>query len=199
VITERTDSERIFEQFLRDNGIAFERVIETDSPRPDYAVTASGAKLLFEIKELDEDENFSLEPLVGISRTMGDHIRRKIAAARRQVKFGAAQGIPSILLVYNNIDPLHLFGTEDMDFITAMYGEYTVLLDKRSSQVMDAYNGRNQSLAEAKNRSFSAIGRLWPVRGNMSVMLFDNVFSKVKIPYEKLPPCFEVTRIEVTH
>ena len=53
---------------------------------------------------------------------MGDHIRSKIAEARRQVQYGAKQGIPSVLLVYNNLDPIHLFGTEDQDFISAMYG-----------------------------------------------------------------------------
>jgi hypothetical protein len=29
--------------------------------------------------------------------------------------------------------------------------------------------------------------------------LFDNIYSKVKAPYQKLPPCFEVTRMRVTH
>jgi hypothetical protein len=43
-----------------------------------------------------------------------------------KVQYGAKQGIPSVLLVYNNLDPLHLFGTEDHDFIAAMYGEYTL-------------------------------------------------------------------------
>jgi len=84
--------------------------------------TALGT-LLFEIKELGSDENFSLMPGVVSGRTVGNHIRRKIAAARKQVKFGA---------------------------------------------------------------------------GKMTVTLFDKVFSKVKIPYENLPPCFDVRRVEIT-
>ena len=28
--------------------------------------------------------------------------------------------------------------------------------------------------------------------------LFENVFSKVKVPYEKLPDCFDVRRVEVS-
>lgn len=199
MITVRTVSETAFEQFLSDNDLTFERVMEAESPRPDYLVDINGVRLLFEVKELGEDENFSLVPGVVFRRTLCDHIRRKIADARKQVQFGARQGLPSILLVYNNIDPLHLFGTENMDFITAMYGEYTVRIDKATRETVDAFNGRNKALDTERNTSFSAVARLSPIRGKLTVMLFDNVFSKVKIPYEKLPPCFEVTRIEITN
>ena len=41
------------------------------------------------------------EPMRVYGRIMGDHIRSKIAEARGQVQFGARQGIPSVLLVYN--------------------------------------------------------------------------------------------------
>jgi hypothetical protein len=32
----------------------------------------------------------------------------------------------------------------------------------------------------------------------MNVTLFENPFAKVKIPYEKLPSCFDVIKVEVT-
>jgi hypothetical protein len=153
--------------------------------------------LAFEVKELSEDEDFKTEPMTISSRTVGDHVRRKINDAKKQIQFAAKQGIPSVLLIYNNLDPKHMFGTENLDFISAMYGEYTLLLDKKTGEKLDAFQGRNRSLAESKNTSFSAIGRLSPRQGKMSVTLFDNVFSKIKIPYEKLPPCFEVIRIEL--
>jgi hypothetical protein len=50
--------------------------------------------------------------------------------------------------VYNNLDPLHIFGTEDLDFIAAMYGEPTVLLSQNTGDVVDSFHGRNQSLRE---------------------------------------------------
>jgi hypothetical protein len=43
------------------------------------------------------------------------------------------------LLVYNNIDPLYMSGTEDMDFIAAMYGEYTLLLDTKTLTTIDSF------------------------------------------------------------
>jgi len=174
----KTKSEEVFENFLRENNLESKKIQEESSPRPDYLVKVSDLRLVFEVKELGEDENFKTEPFAVSSRTVGEHIRKKISSARKQIQFAAKQGIPSILLIYNNIDPLHLFGTEDHDFIAAMYGEYTLLLDKNTRTIVDAFQGRNQSLTEKKNTSFSAVGRLSPYTGKITVTLFENVFSK---------------------
>jgi len=193
----KTKSEEVFEKFLIDNNLEFDRIKEEDSPRPDFLVKIGDLKLVFEIKELAEDENFKTEQFAVSSRTVGEHIRKKIQEARKQIQFAAKQGIPSILLIYNNIDPLHLFGTENMDFITAMYGEYTVVFDKNKGKITDSFYGRNQSFSRAKNTSFSAIGRLSPHFGVMRVTLFENVFSKMKIQYDRLPACFDVINIQI--
>jgi hypothetical protein len=60
------------------------------------------------------------------------------------------------------------------------------------------FNGKNQSLQEGKNTSFSAVGRLCDRGGKTTVTLFENVFSKLTVPYEQLPACFEVRRVEVS-
>lgn len=200
----KTTSELAFEKFLTENALSFQRVEEQQSPRPDYLVQIGDLKILFEVKEIAEDENFRTGPGEVYSRTLGDHVRSKITEARRQVQFGARQGIPSVLVVYNNLDPIHLFGTEDQDFISAMYGAYTLLLDRKSLQLVDRFHGRNRSLGEEKNTSFSAVGRLSPncclgvTSGRLTVTLFENVFAKIKLPFDALPSCFEVKRVEIT-
>ena len=191
----KTTSELQFEKFLDENKVPFERVAEEESPRPDYLVQISDAKVLFEVKEISEDGNFTKGMY---SRIVGDHIRSKISEAKWQIQYRAKQGIPSVLLVYNNLDPFHLFATEDHDFIAAMYGEYTLMIDIESMKQVDAFRGRNKSLGEAKNTSFSAVGRLYPVRGKLVVTLFENAFAKVKLPFDILPSCFEVKRVEIT-
>jgi hypothetical protein len=30
------------------------------------------------------------------------------------------------------------------------------------------------------------------------VTLFENAFAKIKIPYDRMPSCFEVRRVEIT-
>jgi hypothetical protein len=194
-----TTSELVFEQFLTENGLPFERVEEQPTPRPDYLVQVNDLKVLFEVKELAEDENFKTGPMEVSHRITGDHIRSKITGARRQVQYGASQGIPSVLLVYNNLDPIHLFGTEDHDFISAMYGAYTVLLDRENMKLIDSFHGRNRAFGEEKNTSFSAVGRLYPDRGNLKVTLFENVYAKVKLPFDALPACFDVKRVTISY
>jgi hypothetical protein len=113
-----TVSEAAIEKFLHASGLSFERVQEAETRLPDYLVTADGLSLMFEVKELAKDENF--RHLGVSSRIVGDHIRSKIKQARDQVRCGANQGIPSILLIYNALDPMHMFGTENHDFIDAV-------------------------------------------------------------------------------
>lgn len=193
----KTKSEETFEKFLIENNIEFEKIKEEDSPRPDYLVKTSELKLVFEIKELAEDEEFKTEPFAVSSRKVGEHIRKKIHDSRKQIQFAAKQGIPSILLIYNNIDPMHLFGTENHDFIYAMYGDYTLVFNKSTGEITDSFYGQNQSLSETKNISFSAVGRLSPYFSRVKVTLFENVFSKVKIQYDRLPVCFDVINVQI--
>ncbi|HEY1384419.1 MAG TPA: hypothetical protein VGF43_12430 [Dongiaceae bacterium] len=198
--TRKTKSESVFESFLSLNQIPFEPIPTSGSRAPDYLVTCGVAKIVFEVKELFEDENFSTKPLTTSSRIVGDHIRSKISQAKRQVQWGAQQGFASVLLVYNNLDTqLQLFGTEDQDFLCAMYGEYTLKIDKQSGQVGDAFYGRNHALAPGKNTSFSALGRLLDRQGSIEITLFENAFAERPISYDQLSPCWKVIRVQVSN
>jgi hypothetical protein len=193
----KTKSESVFETFLSQHQIPFEPIPASESRRPDYLVTCGSAKIVFEVKELSVDENFSMEPLTVSSRIVGDHIRSKITQGKRQVQWGAEQGLPSVLLVYNNLDTeLQLFGTEDPDFLCAMYGEYTLKIDKVTGQIGEAFYGRNRSLAADKNTSFSALGRLLDRRGDVEVTLFENAFAERPISFDQLSPCWNVIRVQ---
>jgi hypothetical protein len=201
----KTKSESLFEEFLTINNLAFGKIEEDTSPRPDYLVSVGGIEIIFEVKELAEDENFGVvkDPayphIKSASRTLGDHIRRRIESSKKQIQFGARQGIPSVLLIYNNIDPVFQdFGTEPMDFTAAMYGAYTILLNRETRASSDWFNGKDQMLQKSKNTSFSAVGHLCDRGGKMTVTLYENVFANVKIPYSQLPACFDVPRIEVS-
>ena len=192
----KTTSEREFERFLTENELLFERVEETTTRRPDYLVQIGDAKLFFEVKEISEDEDFTPP---SYQRTLGDHIRAKIDKARGQVRYGANHGIPSVLVIYNNLDSFHLFGTEDNDFISAMYGAYTVVLAPERTKIVYHFHGQNRSLRKDINTEFSAVGRLSPLRGKLEVTLFENAFATVKLPFDSLPECFDVKRVEIEY
>ncbi len=193
----KTTSEVEFEKFLAQNHLPFQKIEEGCSRRPDYLVEVGGRNVFFELKEIAEDENFRTGQYAVSSRTVGDHVRRRIMDARKQIQFGAKKGIPSVLLVYNNLDPMHSFGTEDLDFITAMYGEYTVAFNVKTNRLSDGFYGHDGKLRQDWNTSFSAVGRLRPTTDGLEVTLFENSFSAIKLDYEHIPPCFKVTRIEV--
>ena len=201
----KTRSESLFEAFLAANNLPFEKIEEATTPRPDYRVSVDGSEIIFELKELTEDENFGVvkDPafshIKSSSRTLGDHIRRRIEGSKKQIQFGAKQGVPSILLIYNNIDPVFQdFGTEPMDFTAAMYGAYTILINRETRTASDWFNGKDQMLQEGKNTSFSAVGHLSDRGGKTAITLYENVFAKVKVPYNQLPACFDVRRIDVS-
>ena len=202
----KTKSERLFEEFLATNNLPFEKIAEDTAPRPDYRVSVGSSAIIFELKELSEDGNFGVveDPayphIKSSSRTLGEHIRRRIESSRKQIQFGANQGVPSILLIYNNIDPVFQdFGTEAMDFAAAMYGACTILMNRESGITSDWFNGKDQMLQESKNRSFSAVGHLCNREGRTTVTLYENVFAKVAVSYCQLPQCFEVRRINVSN
>lgn len=200
----KTKSETLFESFLAANGLPFEKIKETTTPRPDYLVSIGSGQIIFELKELAEDENFGVadpenSDLKSHSCTPGDHVRRRIEASKKQIQYGAKQGIPSVLLIYNNLDPvLQMFGTERCNFIDAMYGTRTVLIDRQTGAATDWFNGKDQMLQERKNTSFSAIGHLCDRGGTTTVTPYENIFAKVQLSCTQIPPCFNVPTIEVS-
>src|SRR5664279_1189479 len=147
----KTKSEILFEGFLAANNLPFEKIEEKDNARrPDYRVSVGGGEVIFEVKELSEDENFGVvkdpaHPHVkSHSLIRGDHIRDRMRWSKKQIQFGARQGIPSVLLIYNDIDPIQIFGTEPMDFISAMYGAYTIVLHEETGTPSDWFNGNGR-------------------------------------------------------
>ena len=190
-------SEQAFEAFLENPGIPFNRVGTEAERRPGYEVTFAGTKMIFEAKQIEFDIKFDK---VLKSRTVGNHVRRKISEAKNQLQWAASKGKPAKLVIYNVLDPMHLFGTEDHDFEAAMFGEHTVEIGFEpagisASAITASYRGRNRSLSPNKNPSFSALARLRPNPAGTILTIFENSFAKHPLPYEKLPPSFEIVRL----
>lgn len=190
----KTESEVLFESFCDAYSISCMRVPTGHARSPDYLVSLGGKSIYFEIKQIDANDSFNT--LQGCSsRTVGSHIRQKIAESRGQVQPGARGGVPCVLLVYNKLDPMQAFGTEPHDFTSAMYGEMTVVL--KNNVITDSYHGRNAFLRQGHNTSFSAVGHLRKSPTGSAVRLYENVFAHNPLDFSSVPACFEVMRIEV--
>ena len=193
-MTKKTEAESVFEDFCALNGVPCEKIPEGEQPSPDYRVIFSGQAVLVEIKQIDDDTDFSD---VSSSRTVGSHIREKIKQARKQAKVALSSNTPFILLVYNNLDKLQMFGTEQHDFVDAMYGERTLTFDTTENAITDSFQGRNSSLHHDKNESFSAIGPLKKTQVGIKVQVYENIYAENPLDFSKIPDCIEATRIVV--
>ncbi len=193
-MTGKPEAEVLFECFCDTNRISWERVPVGETRTPDYLVSLGGKAVYVEMKQLDADEAFRAPSGVS-SRTVGSHVRQKITDSRKQIQAGARAGNPGILLIYNNLDPMQLFGTETHDFITAMYGEMTLRL--KGNEIKDSFYGRNSLLREEHNSSFSAVGQLRTSATGPTVRLYENVFARNPLDFPSLPACIEVVRTEV--
>ncbi len=194
-MTVKTKSESIFEEFCCANNIPCEKIPEGEQPTPDYKIVLNTETIFVEVTQIDKDDELTT---VSASRTVGDHVRKKINKKRKQVKVALNNRSPAILLIYNNLDPLQAFGTEQHDFIAAMYGELTGVFNLKKNTITDSYHGRNQSLRQDKNTSFSAVGFLYQTNEGPAVLIYENAFAENKLNYSSLPDCIEYVRIKVT-
>jgi hypothetical protein len=186
-------AETIFEEFCALNGISWDKIPVGEEPSPDYRVVFNGQTVLVEVKQIDKDANFSR---TSSSRTVGSHIRKKIEQARKQAQAASNSATPFILLVYNNLDELQMFGTEKHDFVDAMYGERTLELDTRTNTITHSFQGRNRALRDDKNTSFSAVGYLNKTQRGIEVLIYENIYAENRLDFLKIPKCIETTRIE---
>lgn len=98
--TPKTVSERLFQRYLRSQGVSFE--FEAESPgkkaRPDFAVVAGGATVYCEVKELHERRP---PPSPGTAANFDPYagVRKEIHEARRQ--FREYKDHPCVLVLYN--------------------------------------------------------------------------------------------------
>ena len=192
-MTQKTESELLFETFCANNRLDWAPHGTGTTPTPDYRLDLAGATVYVEVKEIESEAGFI--PGGRQTRTVGEHVRRKISEAKAQLQAASQAGFPTILLVYNSIDPCQAFGTEDQDFTFAMYGEWTVFF--KNGEIEDSFNGRNSSLRPNANTSFSAVGHLRRTENGVKVKIFENAHARIPLPYDALPECFEVVRIEI--
>lgn len=191
----KTESEELFEAFCNHHHLDWTPVDVGPMKTPDYRLTFGFGDLVVEVKQIDSENGFEANGVS--SRTVGDHVRRKIEGARKQLQSFSRQGMPTLLLIYNSVDPMQLFGTEPYDFVCAMYGELTVRL--KEGRLTDSFHGRNASLRGGVNTSFSAVGHLRRCTTGPKVQIFENVYARYPLPFDKLPPCIKVVRVEVVN
>jgi hypothetical protein len=187
-----TASEVLFERFCALNEFRFERVPASTGRTPDYLLHVGGMAVYIEVKQIDDDANFGTVQ----TRTPGKHVRSRINDAREQIKYAFERGCPGVLLIYNNLDPFQLFGTERHDFLAGMYGQIEMHISRRGEDPQTFYGRTNQTLREGEKGYVSAVGWLYRNNeGQPAVHLYENAFADVKLDYAALPPSIAFNRV----
>lgn len=193
-MTVKTESEALFELFCEKQRLDWARVPTGTGRTPDYRLKFGQTMVFVEIEQIKSEDGFGSRGGVH-SRTVGDRVRRKIEEARKQLQAVSHEGSPTILLIYNKVDPMQAFGTETHDFVCAMYGELTVRL--KDGRIEDSFHGRNSLLQKDVNTSFSAVGHLRRSSTGAEVRIFENIYARHPLPFREVPPCIEVMRVEI--
>lgn len=194
---QKTRSEAVFESWLDANMLQWRCIPPGSNRTADYAVTiAPGVEVIFELKQIETNRDWKDDVVHG--GEVGASVRERINRSKSQIKASSAEGKAAVLVVFNDYDPLQLSGTENHDFVAAMYGGYTLKLGVESRRITGRFLGNGKSFQSNKNTSFSAIGRLKQSgrEAAPSVTIFENIHASIPLDYGALPKCFEVVRFE---
>jgi hypothetical protein len=164
----KTLSEKLFEKFCDDHGIACQRIEEGIGKTPDYELSLSGTSAIAEVKEIErneaekESDRLLNERGYGevLSNVPGGRARSKITKASPQIKRRTKGKKPGILVLYDrgrahgHLDPYNIrvamSGLEQVHF--------AVPRDPRQSPYTTGMShGSKRKMTENVNTSISAI------------------------------------------
>lgn len=193
-----TDSEKLFERFLSEHGVPFERIPTGTSRTPDYLVTLKTKQVAVEVTSIKGGVEF--HDGGSWSRTVGDAIREKITDKRTQLKWAEERNLASLLLMFDSQSLGLPRVLEDMDFETAMYGERTFKINRKTLRSGLTFNGQNKKLRADTNTHISSLGRInYSFQQKLGVTIFPNLFAKIAIDKSEWPVCFAHRHFEIEY
>ncbi len=188
-----TVSEAIFTAFCKEHALDWRRVPAGAGKTPDFMVRMGRMPVAVEIKQIETAAGFN--PHGVSSRKVGAEIRKRMDEARGQMQSAAKDGCPAVLLIHNKVDSWQIFGTEPHDFIGAMYGDLKISI--LANRLGPLYREGNDRLRQDRNTSFSAVGHLLHYCSGIRVVLYENVHAAKPLPFEDVPACIEVVRMQL--
>lgn len=194
----KTISEALFERLCDGNSIRWEKIPTADEKTADYKILPSGIEIVAEVKQIDPNkEELEAEekltrgnPVEG-SCIRGERVRKKILDSQPQLVSHSRRGIPTILVLYNNVClPLH---TEPKDIRAAMYGvEQHFFIEPRDPSIRPFFGGKRfgpkQRMTKQHNTSISALGVISSSPQRPELAIYHNIYARVPLPPEYFRP-----------
>lgn len=183
-MTQKTDSEVIFEKFCNQLKINYTSIPCTDKKTPDYILILGSQRVLAELKQLESNEED--RDLYNQARVKGfvvafcnsvSRVRRKIQRAGKQLKSQNNGLTPALAVIYDNGTS---GGVDNTDIKTAMYGDEKAIASYFNNQFVNVtplHAGGNRRLTDSCNTTISAVGLLWGPKNELSISIFHNHFA----------------------
>ena len=193
-VSEKTVSEKFFEEFCRDNEIPIERVEASDKPderRPDYTIRSAEEEIIVEVKQFDPNEqDLRIERQLnerGYGEAFGGEpgarARLKIQSGARQLKARGGGLKPTMLVLYDNV-PFGSRATDPYEIKTAMYGieKLDLAVGREHVSVVDRGFGPKRKMTPESNRSISALAALIkPWNSKARLVVYHNLHAAVPL------------------
>lgn len=131
-MTTETLSEKLFKQHCAARGVPCRRIPETGHKVADFEISLQSAIAVAEIKQLDPNERdlareaIPLGKLAGAGYAPTGRLRNVLSDAYRQIKPYSLQGIPGVVVCYNNAGGLNFI--DNFTVTRAMFGGMAVYI-----------------------------------------------------------------------
>jgi hypothetical protein len=197
-----THSETIFERICRDAGYDIERPTLRDYegvPTADFVVSTPAFRLVAEVEELRPNKE-DLRQIDSARRgemtaggcTIGARPRQHIRRAARQLRGYSAQGIPLIVVLYDNVRvgdirvayPTFYLQPHDID--AAMYGDRTAYISMATCARTKPDRNGGRRTCTAKEKNYISAVAVISDHDDATVIFYHNQFANVPLA----PPAF---------
>jgi hypothetical protein len=192
-----TLSENLFEQFINQHGLIAERIPTAPHQTPDYLLKLKTSKIAVEITTVHAVADG--DAISGYTRTMGNAVRREITDKSKQLRWAEKNEFSSLLLLHESRAGYPWF-LEDHDFQTAMYGEFTLKIGRKTRNFGPIYQHKNAKMRLDNHTHLSALGRIFfDHNGALTITIFPNLFAATPIPRDQWPQCFDLKEFELEY
>jgi hypothetical protein len=192
-----THSERVFDEICQRAGYAVERPSLRDREgvaTADFIVRSGSAVAVVEVEELRPNQDdirqireMEANNFAGGGCTIGARPRKHIRRAARQLKPYAAENIPLVIALYDNVRigktrvayPMFYLQPHDID--AAMYGDRTAHISiATSGRARPDRNGGKQTCTASEKNYVSAVAVISD-HDDATVIFYHNRFAKVAL------------------
>jgi hypothetical protein len=168
-MSQKTDSERAFEEFCQEQGIEYTRIHPGETRQADYEISIKSLKVVAEVKEFvqgkDDKKKRKQEKDEGLAHdcNYAQKVRNKIDKAMPQLKNVSKDIYPTILVLYNDEEKSEMCNsTFHFAITTAMHGKYQVILSISNNasdppQLKNKKFGGGKKVTSNTNTTLSAI------------------------------------------